>query len=178
MPAAYPIERPKTGTHGHSWGQRQGDDLHKRWSGGAQSQPSKLGLSSSSLPAAGEPTTGANARRLPRTSSDGAERLALMTASLTYFPRPVQTPCPCLGVKGGVEPADLPRLSQDGNQNTSSNAASTHQTACPLHARSGGQTRVVTGTHGTRAMTITCTSAGLARPNHSLLSSGSRPSWH
>jgi len=42
MPAACPIERSDTGTHGHSRDERHDDDLHMRRSGGVQSQPSKL----------------------------------------------------------------------------------------------------------------------------------------
>jgi hypothetical protein len=38
------IEGSDTDTPGHSWSRRHSDDLHKRWSGRAQSQPSKLGL--------------------------------------------------------------------------------------------------------------------------------------
>lgn len=40
-----PIERSNTDTRGHSRDLCQGDDLHERWSGKVQSQPSKLVVS-------------------------------------------------------------------------------------------------------------------------------------
>ena len=42
VPDTCPIEGSDTDTRGHSWSRRHNDDLHKRWSGQAQSQPSKL----------------------------------------------------------------------------------------------------------------------------------------
>jgi hypothetical protein len=61
----------------------------------------------------------------------------------------------------------------DGLFRSDSQADSPLFTACPSRARSSGQTRALTDTHETNAMTITCASAGPAGTHHSLLSSGS-----
>jgi hypothetical protein len=42
VPDTCQIERPDTDARGHSTDLCQDDDLHERWSGKAQSQPSKL----------------------------------------------------------------------------------------------------------------------------------------
>jgi hypothetical protein len=44
MPVTCPIERSDRDTHRHPRNQHHDDDLHERWSGRAQSQPSKLEL--------------------------------------------------------------------------------------------------------------------------------------
>ena len=49
MPVTCPIKGSDTGIHGHSRDQHQDGDLHQRWSGMLQSQPSKLELRSSSM---------------------------------------------------------------------------------------------------------------------------------
>ena len=113
---------------------------------------------------------GSHRREPPRTDSAGQPTtnpaFAVVSGSPPDSPRHAQTPCPCLGVKGGVEPVDLPRFSRAGNQNTSREGQRRGNTSdgVPATCPTG---RPDTGSHGhswTSAMTITCASAGLARP--------------